>query len=109
MKTMKIQVMISQQKLLSCSWLLRCCGVSGGDPNGHVVAHMPGHAAHQAAGPSAGDVQSLLHLVLGGSQMWVQDRSHCITLVFDKMIIDPFQFGMQVSFTGSAWSLGRTR
>ena len=46
-----------------------------GDPKGPVVAlhhHGPRHAVHLAAGPSEGDVHSLLHLALGAMQKWVQ-------------------------------------
>jgi hypothetical protein len=62
--------------MLISSWFCCCCcGVSGGRPQGscsRAPSPRSRRAVHLAAGPRKGDVQSLLHPVLGSKQKWVQ-------------------------------------
>ena len=104
---MKILRLMSSQEV---GQLLVCAAMEClvGDPQGPVVGlppQVPGQALHLAAGPSEGDVQSLIHPVLGARQMLVQARYHCITLTFHKMMLDPFHCMWACrSPSQSAWS-----
>ena len=57
-----------------------------------------------AAGPSEGDVQTLLHLVLGARQVWVQARLGGQVPCPSTALAAECLVGLQVSFTGFAWS-----